>query len=189
MTIGLLQRVYGGGVMSMLVAFLVMGLAITSFNEPLLKTDRSPEGLRTVIEAVVPPRDLYDSLGEIGIDISRRGTWSLSFVNKYVGPHVMGLHLGNRSDDLYWSDTPIKLRVVINFYEADKLILSRSLETKPSIFSGRKGSGIALVTYECPADLPRAVPITAKVVVVEPDPELQAEWGPIKLYAARRARH
>jgi hypothetical protein len=46
-------------------------------------------------------------------------------------------------------------------------------------------SGITLIYFEVPAEVPLRTPLQAKIVVVKADPEFDENYGPVKLYVRK----
>ncbi len=178
------------GIMSslaILLSILIFAmLAIFLLNRSILSSN-APKATRLLALAIVPPKDLYDYLINEELDISEKGVVKrFEFKNKYVGRHDVGVLLDKFSDDLYFKPLSeryrLKLKMEVNFYSQNLLILSRVVENKYDPFIGRKGNGFSFFTYDSPKDLPLDKLITCEVKVVEPDGTLNTVYGPAKFY-------
>jgi len=161
-------------------------LAIFILNKSILSSN-APDVMKLIVLAVAPPKDLYDYLINEELDISKKGfTKKFEFKNKYVGRHGVGILLDKFTDDLYFVPLSqrhnLKLKMEVNFYVQNSLILSHVVENKYSPFIGRKWSGFYFFTYDSPKDLPLDKLITCEVKVIEPDRTLNATYGPARFY-------
>ena len=135
-----------------------------------------------------PPKDLYDLLIKEELDISKKGLIKrFEFKNKYAGRHDGGVLLDRFTNDLYFVPLSqryqLKLKMEVNFFVQNSLILSRVVADEYSPFVGvRKGSGFSFFIYECPKDLPVNKLITCEVIVIEPDSTLNTFYGPVRFY-------
>lgn len=170
---------------SVLVSILILiVLAILLFNG---WSSTTPKTMRRFMQALAPPKDLYDYLINESLDISEKGlTKRFEFRNKYPGRHDIGILLAKFSDDLYFRPLSqrhiLKLKMEVNVYSQDALILSRVVENKYDPFIGRKGNGFSFITYESPRDLPIDKLIICEVKVLEPDDQLNTTYGPVRFY-------
>lgn len=178
------------GVMSsfgvLLSILILIVLAILLLNRAILSSN-APKAMRLVVSAIAPPKDYYDYLVNEKLDISEKGlTKRFEFKNRYAGWHDVGVLLEKFTDDLYFVPLSkrynLKLKMKVNFYVQNSLILSRDVENTYDPFIGRKGKGFIFITYDCPKDLPLDKLITCEVKVVEPDSTLSAVYGPARLY-------
>jgi hypothetical protein len=154
-------------------------------NRPILSSPHAPEILRDFVTAVIPPYDLYDRLIEEEIDVSKKGLIKrVEFQNKYVGRHDVGILLEKFTANQYFMHQryDLKLRMEINFYVDNKLILSRLVENKYYPFLGIDRNGFDFIDYNCPKDLPIKKSITCEVKIIMPDPTLKTVYGPVWLY-------
>ena len=150
-------------------------------------TSSYPETVRRFMRAIAPPKDLYDFLINEDLDVRERGLIKrFEFRNKYSGRHDIGILLDKFSDDLYFKPFSqryiLKLKMEVNFYLQNSLVLSRVVENKYDPFIGRKGNGFSFITYEAPKDLPINELITCEVKVIEPDKQLYAAYGSVRFY-------
>lgn len=172
-----------GILLSILMLFV---LAIFLLNKAILSSN-TPKVMRLIVLAVAPPNDLYDYLTNEGIDVSKKGLIKrFEFRNKYVGRYDVGILLDKFTNELYFVPLSqrynLKLRMEVNFYVKNLLILSRVVENKYDPFIGRKGKGFSFIIYDCPKDLPHDKLIACEVKVIEPDITLTTTYGPARFY-------
>jgi len=172
------------GVLLSILIFIV--LSILLLNRSILSSN-TPKAMRLMVLAIAPPKDLYDYLINEELDVSKKGLIKrFEFKNKYAGWHDVGVLLDRFTDDLYFVPLSqrynLKLKMEVNFYVQNSLVLSRVVENKYDPFIGRKEKGFSFITYDCPKDLPLNKLITCEVKVIEPDSTLNTAYGPARFY-------
>lgn len=121
-------------VMVSLVLFIFVGgilclLGLNFFNSCILQHSKS-KALRVFVQMFMPPKDLYDYSVCENIDLAKAGeVKEFKFRNKYRGKYAFGVILDNYSDELYFEKgDPLDLKMLVEFYVGNKLVLSRSTE-------------------------------------------------------------
>lgn len=139
--------------------------------------------LRSIVLTFCPPSDIYDMPTCSPIDVSASGiTTSITFTVKYVGPYGLGVFVDNTPDDLVWRKHSLSLRMRLEFYHGQKLLLSNEVGRTYSFISGGKGNGIILLLFRAPQELPVGQPIDCKITVLERDTYLTDTCGNPKLF-------
>jgi hypothetical protein len=169
-----------------LLMLIIPILASLLLNKIILSSE-APKALRLFIMAVAPPNDLYDFLIKEEIDLSEKNSIRhYEFKNKYTGTHDVGILLKKFSADQYFKPISqrydLKLKLQVNFYMQNRLLLSRVAEHKYDPFLGLNGNGFSFFYYECPEDLPLNKLITCEIQIIEPDSKLLADYGPVSFY-------
>lgn len=129
-----------------------------------------------------PPEDLYTPLVLKNLDVSRKGEIvEAEFNNQYEGTHDLGIYVSKRIE----SELKSQLRITVS---GDKgVILERVLDRNEFQFWGwEKGkSGVALMVYEAPSELPLNVPLRIRAEVVVPDKEFIKKYGPTMFFVRK----
>jgi hypothetical protein len=175
----------------MFSSFVVIVFSIFLFNGLILSSN-APKAIRLLVQAVAPPEDLYSYLVIQDLDISEKGLIKrFEFKNKYAGWHEAGIVLDNFPDDLYFKPLSqrynLKLKMKVNFYFQNTLILSHVIENEYHPFLGRRGNGFSLTSYDSPNDLPLNKLITCEVIIIAPDKELSIAYGPVRFYISKES--
>ena len=173
----------------LLSILILIALTILLLNRSLLSSN-SPKAMNLLALAIAPPKDLYEYLIDEELNISEKGLIRrFEFKNKYAGRHDIGVLLEKFSDDLYFVPLSrrykLKLRMEVNFYLQNSLILSRIVEDKYEPFIGRRGKGFSFIIYDSPKDLPLDKLVTCEVKILEPDNKLSTTYGPVRFFIGK----
>ena len=141
---------------------------------------------------ISPPRDYYIPLFKEDFDISKDGlSKEIVFKHNYEGNHSFGILLEHFSDDLYYVPLSkrykLKLKMEINFYSNNELILTKKIENIYEPFIGDIGRGFSFFTYKVPQELPINKDIVVHIKILETDKYLFETYGPTKLYIEKRS--
>ncbi|MEW6089287.1 MAG: hypothetical protein AB1498_13400 [bacterium] len=170
-----------------LLLILILFLLVTLlFNKSILSFN-APKSIRLFVQAIATPKDFYNYLINEELDITKKGLIKrIEFKNKYTGKYDVGVLLDKMSDEIYFKPLSerynLKLKIQIDFYLQNSLILSYFIENKYDPFIGRNDNGFSFFTYECPKDLAISKLITCELRIIEPDDELYNTYGPVKFY-------
>ncbi|MBU4488532.1 MAG: hypothetical protein KKI13_05650 [Candidatus Omnitrophica bacterium] len=172
-------------VLFILVSGIFCFLGLRFFNSYILRNSKS-EGLRVLVQMLMPPDDLYDYLMYEKIDVTKAGAVrEFTFKNKYLGRHSFGIVLDNYSQDLYFNKSALKLKMQVSFYIENNLYISHTVESDYYSFTGRHKGGFGFDSYRCPDDLPKDKIITCRIAVITPDKEISDKYGPIMFYVKK----
>ena len=171
-------------ILSILGLLLALPISIWLLNGVILRSN-SPAALKTVVQLLVPPKDLYKPLVAKSIDFEEGTTLKIpSYHHEYVGNHELGIFFDN--PDALTFQTNSKLRLIANLECSveGKLRYSRIIESG-NLFFGSQGSGYGLNTYVVPRDLPLDETISCMLTVSGMDIELIKKYGPIRIYVKK----
>ena len=134
--------------------------------------------------ALFPPDDLYDALGEVQIDLSDSGRrFGVDVIHKYPGTHAVSIEVP--VTQAYEFPLRADFSLDLTVQEGGATILERHVNDLLHPFRGGDVGGYDLVYYEVPNDLPRNVQVTVTLIVTKPDPEFSARFDSIKMSVAK----
>lgn len=163
---------------------LALSIVIWIFNNAILRSN-SPAALKTIVQLIVPPEDLYEPLMTGSINIKDDvATKSFSYNHKYMGSHEIVIYFDNPDVSLFLNSPELKLIASIECRVGDNLYYSRTVESG-SHFIGRRGSGYSLYVYEVPQDLPLDKTINCVLSLSEMDAEFFKKYGPSRVYVKK----
>lgn len=141
---------------------------------------------RLLVQFLCPPKDLFDMVIDEKIDIASKGEIPpFMFKIKYIGPYNVGILLNKFNDNWCRNKRSLQLRLKLDFYSNDILLISKESTDKYEPFYGRRGNGFILFSFDSPAEIPIDTYITCKAMVLIADKELDAQCGPARLYAQK----
>ena len=132
------------------------------------------------------PDDLYTPIVLIPYDVSTKGySYTGTFVNKYPGLHGIGF--------IVPKPPPLGEGYVIDFAldvtvtDGKQLLLSRRANNPilPFWGGGSGRSGVAVLDYHVPGDLPEDMVLTITVEVVQSDPRFLELYGSPQLFVQK----
>lgn len=170
------------------IAIIFILLALIAFLRVPISKGKILKPARLWVQLFWPPKDLFDSVVNKEINITNTAEpQSFKFTVKYVGPYTVGVLLNNFSDDLYRKKYDLKLRVRLDFYKNDALLISKETSSDYTPFYGKRGNGLMLTEFESTEDVPIDTEITGKLIVLSPDESLSNQYGPLRLYIQKRS--
>jgi hypothetical protein len=161
-----------------LLFFLLLAVLILLSIKPLRQN--SP-----LFNLVFPPADLYSVLDASSVDLTAEGgTTALNFANRYPGQHTIGILVERPTPTARSYRMDFALDIAVR--RDHEVLLAASVNEPYMLFWGGEGnSGIAMLKYTVPGQLPLGVPLRAEVTVVRPDPEFPVRYGSTTLYVKK----
>lgn len=141
---------------------------------------------RELYNLVFPPEGLYDLILLAPYDVSHSNyTYEATFENKYPGFHMIGFIVPNppKITESYEIDFVLRVQVM----KGQEILLSKLNETPGLPFWGgeKESSGVGLIRYQVPEDLPEDTSLKIIVEVVKPSSKFIANYGEPKLFVKK----
>lgn len=131
---------------------------------------------------VSPPDDLYTPLAVGTIDIDKPGSeHSISFENKYSGTHMVALVVNNPPPvGQDYEIGPLELSLVVS--KNGNILMEKTVDQHfyPFWGHGKGYSGMALLNYEVPGDLPKNEILNFRITVLEGNAALTKKYENIR---------
>jgi hypothetical protein len=163
---------------------LVLLVVIWTFNSTILRSN-SPAVLKTIVQLIAPPDNLYEPLSEEFIDIKRGvSTKRISYDHRYMGSHEIGIYFDNPDESLFLKNPELKLSASIECRVGTDIYLSRIVESG-SHFIGKRGSGYSLITYKVPQDMPSDKTINCTLALAGLNADFFNKYGPARIYVKK----
>jgi hypothetical protein len=141
---------------------------------------------RELYNLAFTPEDLYVPLVLAPYKVSQQNySYETTFENKYPGFHMIGFIVPNPPQITESYDVDFVLRVQI--MKGEEILLS-GLTESPSLpfWGGKNGSsGVGLMRYQVPEDLPEDTSLQIKIEVVKPSGKFVANYGEPKLFVKK----
>lgn len=168
------------------ITFIIL-VTVTLLRVPISK-GKVFKQVRLWVQLFCPPKDLFDLVVNKEIDVTNlNNLQSFEFKIKYVGPYTGGILLEKFSDDLYRKRYELRLRIKLDFYNDNKLLISKETSNAYSPFYGSKGDGLMLFEFKSPEDIPIDTEITCKSIILATDEYLSKQYGPMRLYMQKES--
>ncbi len=168
------------------IVFIIL-IAVTLLRIPISK-GKILKQARLLVQLFCPPKDLFDLVVDKEIDvINLNNPRSFKFKIKYIGPYTGGILLEKFSDDLYREKYELQLRIKLDFYNDNKLLISKETSNNYSPFYGRRGDGLMLFEFKSPEDIPIDTEITCKSTILATDEYLSQQYGSMRLYIQKES--
>lgn len=137
----------------------------------------------TVLRFIWPPSDLYAPLASEPLDVSSSGHRSrLRFSPKYDGLHAVKLNFPGSIRFETTASSPLVLEVSVTI---DGNEVSREQTSRLSPYWARDGSGFIVHWAGTDRPWPPGEQMEVAVVVIVPDPGLQASYGQAAIRAVK----
>ncbi len=149
----------------------------------------SCDAINSIREFLFPPKDLFQPLIEVPIDVSSTKEVNVGEIKfKYKGLYALGISYGKDIDDkkLHWKKYSLKLRLNIKFYANNKLIFEKGSTKDYTPYWGTDDNGIDIIYFNYPKDISEHK-LMCTVEVVIPDRELNEQHKPLKLHISKQS--
>lgn len=167
------------------IVFIIL-IAVTLLRIPISK-GKFLKQARLLVQLFCPPKDLFDLVVDKEIDVTNlNNPQSFKFKIKYIGPYTGGILLEKFSDDLYRKKYELQLRIKLDFYNDNKLLISKETSNY-SPFYGRRGDGLMLFEFKSPEDIPIDAEIICKSTILATDEYLSQQYGSMRLYIQKES--
>jgi hypothetical protein len=168
------------------IIFIIL-ITVTLLRVPISK-GKILKQAKLWVHLFCPPKDLFDLVVDEEIDVTNLNNLQLfKFKLKYIGPYAGGILLEKFSDNLYRNRYELQLRIKLDFYKDNKLLISKKIGNNYSPFYGRKGNGLMLFEFKSPGDIPIDTEITCKSTILVTDEYLSKQYGPMRLYIQKES--
>jgi len=142
---------------------------------------------RSHVQLFCPPKDLYKFILNEQIDIAKiDNIQTFSFKLKYIGPYRVVIVLDGFSGKLYREGYDLKLRVKLDFYKDDVLLISKIPTDNYDKFWALKEGKIDC-DFNSPEDIPIDTEVTCKVTILATDEYLRSQCTGARLCMSRRS--
>jgi hypothetical protein len=144
-----------------------------------------PEPIYSLAELVFPPRDLFQPLVMVQIDLNRESEETIAtFEHRYRGPHALGIKVGHKLPmpvhTYDWGG-----RFVAILEESDREVLRRFTGESPNPWWSHSESGFHFFHYGVPQDAPLGHPIKLRFQIVKKGSGFPQIYGRSSLYVGR----
>ena len=175
------------------ISFMLIGITI-AFMMSLYVTDclgLNNEPMFKRVKKMVDGKE-YEPVISERISIEKAdpvNEYTFHFQHKYQGRFDVGIYLDKMNIDntnyyqyMELSKSPV-VKFSIVFLSNNKIIISRMIPDEYLPFLAEQGnSGIKMMDYKVPEDVPMNTRITCKVRIAVPDSKLSKEYGPVRFY-------
>lgn len=170
-------------VWSMLVLVVVLIGAIVSVR-PLVLQGRFFPSMRRLYLSFLPPTNLYKPILNIQLDAELEAcARQFRFVHPYVGDYEAGLVRAGPVPVLV-GPTPVDLRIFIAFNTEGQLY-EAVIGADQSPWWGRTESGVTLLRYSVPNDLPVLKVVECTMQVKHADKAVKAQYQNTRFYVRK----
>lgn len=137
--------------------------------------------------ALFPPDDLYAPLVISPLNTPKDiSNYSVTFKNKYTGRHIIGLIVDNPPPigESYEIDN---LALAIAVSQNGKVLIEQTTDESVYPFWGHSGqySGLALVNYKVPDELPRNQELQCEIIIENSRAAFMQKYDNIRLFIAK----